>query len=268
MKKITFLLIVLVMMLSVSTQVFAEREYIGETVVKDNMLFINGNSISATQLPNEFVYLPVEHLEYYGFDVLYNNDNGYKEYVIRRNGSTDFVPEFTYNAERYKDYTKVYSTDAKVYLDSDIPANVFELENRTVDTNLTQKYINENSNEYTGTLRDVTPDDAKVIPTTNLLNTDGASDWAKEDIEKAAACNLLPYELASRYTSNITRKDFCDLIYRLVATEFSPNSDSRQGEWFAIDNIISERQLINKINSVSFSDCTDDTIKFYLPQVL
>ena len=132
MKKVILLIISLVMLLSVSTQVFAEREYVGETVVKDNMLFINGNFVSAAQLPNEFVYLPVEHLEYYGFDVLYNNDNGYKEYVIRRNGSSDFVPEFTYNAERYKDYTKVYTTDAKVYLDSDIPANVFELEDGTV----------------------------------------------------------------------------------------------------------------------------------------
>ncbi len=417
MKKVILLIISLVMLLSVSTQVFAEREYVGETVVKDNMLFINGNSISAAQLPNEFVYLPVEHLEYYGFNVLYNNDNGYKEYVIRRNGTTDFVPEFTYNAERYKNYTKVYSTDAKVYLDSDFPANVFELENGTVlvqsdelakygtytwdanthtisidfestgflpvgqpfhnvlglndiddidsavivrndgkcadissedlkewlskywdfapydrvvgpydvdvyreyyiklwtknktksfivypnsgviagaygtpceshgvtkknyiwylpyigngrnalhiaDTKLTQKYINEKSTEYAGTLRDATPDDSEVIPTTNLLNTNGASDWAKPEIEKAAACNLLPYELASKYTRNITRKNFCDLIYRLVATEFSPDSDSRWGQWSAIDNVIYERQLSNKLNSVSFSDCTDDKIKF------
>lgn len=417
MKKIVLLIISLVMMLSISTRVLAEREYVGETVVKDNMLFINGNSISAAQLPNEFVYLPVEHLEYYGFDILYNNDNGYKEYVIRRNGSTDFVPEFTYTSEHYKNYTKVYTTDAKVYLDSDIPANVFELENGivlvqsdelakygtykwdintrtisiefeitgflpvgqpfhnvlglnniedigcavivrndgkcadissedlkewlskywdfapydrvvgpynidvhreyyikiwtkdktksfivypnggvivgaygepceshgetkknyiwylpyigngrnalyTADTKLTQKYINEKSDEYKGTLRDATPDDAEVIPTTNLLNTDGASDWAKAEIEKAAACNLLPYELTERYTKNITRKEFCDLIYRLIATEFSPNSDSRIGQWYAIDSVIYEKQLINKFNSVSFSDYTDDKIKF------
>lgn len=417
MKKVILLIISLVMLLSVSTQVFAEREYVGETVVKDNMLFINGNSVSAAQLPNEFVYLPVEHLEYYGFDVLYNNDNGYKEYVIRRNGSSDFVPEFTYNAERYKNYTKVYTTDAKVYLDSDIPANVFELEDGTVlvqsdelakygtykwDTNthtisidfegtgflpigqpfhnvlglnniedivsavivrndgrcadistedlkawlnshwdfapydrvigpydidihreyyiklwtkdkaktfivypnsgviagaygepcqshgetkknyiwylpyigngrnalytantkLTQKYINEKSDVYAGALRNVTPDDAEVLPKSNLLNTNGASDWAKEEIEKAAACNLLPYELTSGYTKNITRKEFCNLIYRLIATEFSPYSDSRQGEWSAIDNVIYERKLTNKLNSVSFSDCTDDKIKF------
>ncbi len=130
MKRITILLLTLVVLMA--TTVFAEREYVGETVVKDNMLFINGNSIAAAQLPNEFVYIPVEHLEYYGFDVLYNNDNGYKEYVVRRNGSTDFVPEYTYTAEYYKNYTKVYATEAKVYLDSDTPANVYELENGTV----------------------------------------------------------------------------------------------------------------------------------------
>lgn len=417
MKKILLFIISLVIILNASSVVFATHECVGETVVKDNMLFINGNSISAAQLPNEFVYLPVEHLEYYGFDVLYNNENGYKEYKINRNEATEFVPEFTYNAERYKDYTKVYSTDAKVYLDSEIPANVFELEDGTVlvqsdelakygtytwdsnthtisidfenteflpvgqpfhnvlglnnmdeigsavivrndgrcadissddlkewlsrhwdfapydrvvgpydsdvyreyyiklwtkdkaksfivypnsgvisgaygtpceshgmtknnyiwylpyigngrtalytaNTKLTQKYINEKSDEYAGTLRDATPDDAEVFPTTNLLNTNGASDWAKEEIEKAAACNLLPYELASHYTRNITRKDFCDLIYRLVATEFSPDSDSRQGQWFAVDNVIYERQLTNKLNSVAFSDCTDEKIKF------
>ena len=82
------------------------------------------------------------------------------------------------------------------------------------------------------------------------------------EIQRAASCNLLPYELTEKYIRSITRKEFCDLIYRLIATEFSPNSDSRMGEWFAIDNVMSERQLINKFHSVSFSDCTDDKTKF------
>ena len=417
MKKKVLLILSLVMMLFMSIKVLAEGEIVGETAVKDNLLYINGNSIAAAQLPNEFVYLPVECLDAYGFDVIYNNDNGYKEYVIRRNGSTDFVPEFTYTAEHYKDYTKVYTTDAKVFLDSNTPANVFELENGTVlvqsdelakygtynwdvnthtisidfdstgflpvgqpfhnalglndiesigsavivrndgkcadiepddlrewlsrywdfapydrviapydmdvyreyyiklwtkdktksfivypnggvivgaygepceshgetkknyiwylpyigngrnalyiaDTKLTQEYMNEKSETFTNKLRDKIPDDAEVIPENNLLNTDGASDWAKPEIQKAAACNLLPYELTENYTKNITRAEFCYLIYRLIATEFYPDSDSRSGQWSAIDNVISERQLINKVNSVSFSDCTDDKIKF------
>ena len=417
MKKFITLIISLAMIFSISTKVLAEREFVGETVVKDNILFINGNSISAAKLPNEFVYLPVEHLEYYGFDLLYNNDNGYKEYTIRRNGLTNFVPENTHNAEHYKNYTKVYTSDAKVYLDSDIPANVFELENGTVliqsdelakygtynwnvntnsisidfdsssflpvgqpfhnvlglndiediesavivridgkcadiepedlkewlnvywdfapfdrvigpydinaynesyiklwtkdktkayivypnggiivgaygepceshgeikknyiwylpyigngrnalyiaDTKLTKKYINEKTDSFNDTMRDATPNDAETIPHNNLLNTEGTSDWAKPEIQKAAACNLLPYELTDSYTKNITRKEFCDLIYRLIATEFSPDSDSRMGQWSAIDSVIDERQLTNKVNAVSFFDCEDDKIKF------
>lgn len=37
--------------------------------MKDNMLFINENSIPAAQLPNNFVYVSVDGLAYYGFDV-------------------------------------------------------------------------------------------------------------------------------------------------------------------------------------------------------
>ncbi|MBQ3573003.1 MAG: S-layer homology domain-containing protein, partial [Clostridia bacterium] len=105
-------------------------------------------------------------------------------------------------------------------------------------------------------------EDEISFPERNLLNISNASDWAKYEIQKAAACNLLPYELTNKYQNDITRKEFCDLIYRLVATEFSPDSDSRMGQWSAIDNVIYERQLTDKVNSVSFSDCEDDKIKF------
>lgn len=115
---------------------------------------------------------------------------------------------------------------------------------------------------YKDKTRDITDADKLSVPTNNILPLDDASDWAKPEIQKAAACNLLPYELTDKYQSNITRKEFCDLIYRLVATEFSPDSDSRMGQWSAIDSVIYERQLTDKVNSVSFSDCEDDKIKF------
>ena len=115
---------------------------------------------------------------------------------------------------------------------------------------------------YKDKTRDITDADKLSIPTNNILPIDDASDWAKPEIQKAAACNLLPYELTDKYQSNITRKEFCNLIYRLVATEFSPDSDSRMGQWSAIDSVIYERQLTDKVNSVSFSDCEDDKIKF------
>ena len=417
MKKILSIILLIALVFTVQNVSFAEREYVGETLIKDNMLFINGSSVSAAQLPNEFMYVPVEHLEYYGFDVLYSDDKGYKEYVITRNEKNHFVPEYTYNAEHYKNYKKVYTTDAKVYLDSDIPANVFELENGTVlvqsdelakygtynwdaaahtvsidfertdtqpegqpfhsvlgindieeigsavivrndgkcadiasedlqkwlntywnfapfdrvvgpydssvyrefyiklwtkdktksfivypdsgvvvggygepceshgetkknyiwylpyignarnalntaNNELVMKYIVEQSKEFAGVLRDATDDDKEVLPDNNLLITDGASDWSKSEIQKAAACNLLPYELADKYQKSITRKEFCYLIYRLIATEFSPYSDSRMGESSAIDDLRYERHLSDDENSVYFSDCDDFKVKF------
>jgi len=130
------------------------------------------------------------------------------------------------------------------------------------DTKLVMKYIAEKSSEFIGTLRDVTLDDAEILPEKNLLVTDGASNWAKEEIQKAAACNLLTFELTAKYKQNITRREFCDLIYRLIATEFVPKSDSRMGQVAAIDDVIAERQLADKVQAVSYDDYEHDFIKF------
>ena len=69
MKKLVYFMLFIVLSFSFTTFVFAEKQYIGETIIKDNTLFINGISIPAAQLPNKFVYLPIEDLEYYGFDI-------------------------------------------------------------------------------------------------------------------------------------------------------------------------------------------------------
>lgn len=130
------------------------------------------------------------------------------------------------------------------------------------DTKLFQKYLNEKSENFVDSLRNTTSYDEKILPDNNLLMIDGASAWAESEIQKAASCNLLPYELTGKYQNSITRMEFCNLIYRLIATEFSPYSDSRMGQWSAIDNIVYERKLTDKINFVSFSDCEDDKIKF------
>lgn len=415
MKKILAIFLIIFNMSLITA--YASGEYVGKATFEDNILFINGNSVAATKLPDGLVYIPVENLEAYGFEVSYSDDKGYKEYIIRRDEAGLFVPEFAYNKDRYSEYTEVYTTDAKVYLDSDITAGVYELENGTVllrsdalakygkysqdteshavsvcfdnaefmpegqpfhnvlglndvddiasgvivrndgkcadiepndlkqwlsvywdfapydrvtgpyddsvyrdsyiklwtkdktrsfiiypnggvvvggfgepsmshgevkknyiwylpyigngknalymaDTELSMKYIIEQSDDFKDTLRDVTSDDAEILPDNNLLNTNGASDWAKPEIQKAAACNLLPYELTDKYAKNITRKEFCDLIYRLIATEFSPDSDSRLGESNAIYAVINERELSAAVELVSFSDYEHDKIKF------
>ena len=127
----------------------------------------------------------------------------------------------------------------------------------TENSILQTKYLYEGYN-----LRDVTSDDVAVVPEDNMFSSDGASDWAKEEMQKAAACNLLPVDFTNEYTRSITRKEFCDLIYRLTATKFNPIADSRKGQQDAIKQVIAERQLEEKISEVSYSDCDDEKIKF------
>ncbi len=114
---------------------------------------------------------------------------------------------------------------------------------------------------YRENTRLATEDDQKEIPLKNLLDVTGASNWAKPEIEKAAACNLLRYEI-SNYQKPITRLDFCRLAYRLIATEFSPESDSRMGLSTAIQRVIEERGLWENYQSASFTDCENDEVKF------
>ena len=51
MKKLLLFVLMLATVFSVVTTAYAGGGYIGETEVKDNMLFINGNSVPAAQLP-------------------------------------------------------------------------------------------------------------------------------------------------------------------------------------------------------------------------
>ena len=73
----------------------------------------------------------------------------------------------------------------------------------TENSILQTKYLYEGYN-----LRDVTSDDVAVVPEDNIFSSDGASDWAKEEMQKAAACNLLPIDFTNEYTRSITEKNF------------------------------------------------------------
>ena len=99
------------------------------------MLFLNSNSIPAAQLPNEFVYLPVDMLEYHGFDVELTEESGKKVYRVTRNEEKRIFPSAV-TAEYYnykdRDYVNFYHTNHEVYIESDIPANAYEHENGTV----------------------------------------------------------------------------------------------------------------------------------------
>ena len=116
--------------------------------------------------------------------------------------------------------------------------------------------------EYVGGERAFSYTDLPESPSQNLLKTEGASTWAKPEIQKAGAANLLLYGLCENYTTNITRAEFCNLLYRLVATEFYPYSDSRMGISSAMASIFSEKNIPFVDGKNQFDDCYDEAVSF------
>ena len=96
--------------------------------------------------------------------------------------------------------------------------------------------------------------DDREIPQNNLLITDNASGWAVPEIEKAAAYNIMIYDLQTKYPEPITRYEFCKLAYRLIAAEFSPSLDSRMGVGLVIQKVLNERGITDTVVN-KFSDC-------------
>lgn len=132
----------------------------------------------------------------------------------------------------------------------------------SADTKLNFTYFREiDEVEFKGhKQREFTPNDDIEIPQDNLLYTDTASDWAKSEIDKAAACNLMIYDLFEEYTKPISRLDFCILAYQLIATEFSPYTDSRMGISLTMEQVLSEKQVVISTAN-DFSDCSDGRVK-------
>lgn len=418
MKRWAALMLIAAMLLTVSVAVFAENTYVGEITMRENVVFLDGVPILSAQLPNGFVYLPLELLAYYGFDITVDtrpalHDDGYI-YTVTRNDKTPFFSTEMIHQDSWavmQRQSRVYTTKVQVYLDSDTPANVYETEDGIVliqsdelakygaydwntktqticidaeiempdqlsfgalvgmdEQNLasgvivrisdgmcaeiekddllewfrvyedfdpferviapqdsfefedyyikfwskdsTQKpwvvysnasviagmfgkpyqthgdikenyvwylpYIgNARSALYTANqkleqkyltddtrLRECRTDELADIPTQNLLSCVKASDWAKAEIQSAAACNLVVCDLTSSYTDAISRQDFCNLLYRLIMTEFAPNSDSRMDTQFVRENIVAERNLQDAMQTVAYADCEDETVKF------
>ncbi len=116
--------------------------------------------------------------------------------------------------------------------------------------------------KYAGSTREITEDDLFELPENDMLITDGCSSWAEPEIEQAAAKNLMLWELSDKYTEDITRRDFCRLACRLIATSFYPDSNSMTGIGAAISNIMMDKDLQNAFAETSFSDTNDTEIRF------
>lgn len=112
--------------------------------------------------------------------------------------------------------------------------------------------------KYRSRTRETTAEDNIVFPDVDLLSTNGCSNWAKTEIERAAANNLLPFELTEKYTENISREDFCILAYRMIATSVDPDSDSRMGMYMSVQKIMDERGISSETKM--FTDTYDSRI--------
>ncbi len=132
----------------------------------------------------------------------------------------------------------------------------------TASSELEHKYFDKTYEKYTGTEREVADKDIFELPENNLLDTSNASEWAVPEIKKAAALNLLTYELTDKFKEDITRLEFAKLAFRFIATDAEPLSDSRKGAWAAVDSIIDQNNLRQDYNSAEFTDCSYDEVKF------
>lgn len=83
------------------------------------------------------------------------------------------------------------------------------------------------------------------IPCLIIYGNNSASEpstWAKENIDKAIAADIVPEELQSQYIRNITRQEFC----RLAVETYT----AKTGQTYSTD-----------INDVGFADCNDNYVK-------
>ena len=77
---------------------------------------------------------------------------------------------------------------------------------------------------------------------------DVPSGWAQEEVGTAAELDLVPDELAGKYTANITRLDFCQLVINLI----------EQKTGTQIDDVLAQRGLT--LDYSAFTDTSDKNV--------
>lgn len=113
---------------------------------------------------------------------------------------------------------------------------------------------------YTENRRSKTDSDSIVIPTNKCLNLSGSSEWAKSEIEKAAALNLLPMELTfdfAHYKNAVTRLQFCKLAAQLLCVDRNASIGTLEG----VPNLLNEHIAENPDTAAEFSDCEDPSVR-------
>ena len=82
------------------------------------------------------------------------------------------------------------------------------------------------------------------VETTDFLKLPSDS-WAVEPAQIAAERGLLPYALTNKYTANISREEFCDLIAKFICVN---------GNYGKLEDYMDDRGMAYSLNN--FSDCT------------
>ena len=78
--------------------------------------------------------------------------------------------------------------------------------------------------------------------------------WAHTSVREAAAHNLLPYEFTKKYSSNITREEFCVLLGNMISVI---------GNYSSLEEYLADRGMVYYLNA--FEDCEGrDTSIFML----
>lgn len=231
--RIIFLLLALVFLFA-ETSVFADMELIGYQDVFNDKLGINPKDITnATYFysDTECVDLPDKEI-----DKLRNTEGIWYDYVV--------APPTEYDVFPSSGWLKMYADDKVVFMNL---GSIFlgEFGNCEAQKNYVwyKTAIANSSNAIVNVffhwgnpdfkkniaIRAVTDKDLNGFPNINVLSFSDADEWAKTDLQTAAAKNLIPPYMTEQMREPITRDEFCSLAYRTIATCFDPASDSRIG---------------------------------------
>ncbi|MBQ4630932.1 MAG: S-layer homology domain-containing protein [Clostridia bacterium] len=88
------------------------------------------------------------------------------------------------------------------------------------------------------------------------FNPEGASDWAKEEIKLAYEANLLPESVMGSYKQNITRKEFCEMVVKMLPENLEAQ---REAAFTDCDNeAVDYAYSVGVVNGMSDSEFAPD----------
>lgn len=102
------------------------------------------------------------------------------------------------------------------------------------------------------------PVDDSEIPSddSEAFDAEGASDWAKEEIKLAYEAKLLPESLMSDYIVNITRKEFCEMVVKMIPSDLEK---TREAKFTDCDSeAVNYAYSVGVVNGMSDSDFAPD----------